>query len=78
MLVVELVSMVELEIPVGDADKEVPVIVGVIVVRTPLFSTDTMGLPVIVDGLTDVTDDSAVVDVDKSVKEDNVVGTTDH
>lgn len=78
MLVVELVLMVELEIPVGDADKEVPVIVGVIVVKTPLFSTDTMGLPVIVDGLTDVTDDSAVVDVDKSVKEDDVVGPTDH
>ena len=78
MLVVELVLMVELEIPVGDADKEVPVIVGVIVVKTPLFSTDTMGLPVIVDGLTDVTDDSAVVDVDKSVKEDDVVEPTDH
>ena len=78
MLVVELVLMVELEIPVGDADKEVPVIVGVIVVKTPLFSTDTMGLPVIVDGLTDVTDDSAVVDVDKSVKEEDVVGPTDH
>jgi hypothetical protein len=78
VLVVELVLMVELEIPVGDADKEVPVIVGVIVVKTPLFSTDTMGLPVIVDGLTDVTDDSAVVDVDKSVKEDDVVGPTDH
>lgn len=78
MLVVELVLMVELEIPVGDADKEVPVIVGVIVVKTPLFSTDTMGLPVIVDGLMDVTDDSAVVDVDKSVKEDDVVGPTDH
>ena len=73
-----MVLMVELEIPVGDADKEVPVIVGVIVVKTPLFSTDTMGLPVIVDGLTDVTDDSAVVDVDKSVKEDDVVGPTDH
>jgi len=78
VLVVELVLMVELEIPVGDADKEVPVIVGVIVVKTPLFSTDTMGLPVIVDGLTDVTDDSAVVDVDKSVKEEDVVGPTDH
>ena len=47
---------VELEIPVGEGVNEVPVIVGVIVVRTPLFSTETIGLPVIVEAATEVVD----------------------
>ena len=63
---------VELEIPVGAGDNEVPVIVGVIVVKTPLFSTETMGLPVMVDAARDVTDDSAAVDVDGPVEDDDV------
>lgn len=64
----------ELEIPVGKAVNEVPVIVGVIVVRTPLFSTETMGLPVVAEAATEVADGCEVVGrkVDRAVAEDDV------
>ena len=77
MFEVELVTVeleLELEIPVGEAVNEVPVIVGVIVVRTPLFSTETIGLPVIVDTAAEVADDCevAVRKVDRAMPEDDV------
>jgi hypothetical protein len=61
---VELEPRVEFVIPVGDAVSEVPVSVGVMVVSTPLFSTDTIGLPVIVDAAREVADDRTEVEVD--------------
>lgn len=67
---VELGLRVELVIPVGDAVSEVPVSVGVMVVNTPLFSTDTIGLPVIVDRAKEVADDRTEVEVDGTIGDD--------
>jgi hypothetical protein len=71
---VELELRVEFVIPVGDALSEVPISVGVMVVNTPLFSTDTIGLPVIVDAAKEVADDRPEVEVGGTVgdDEDNV------